>query len=102
MPNQYMMSELEENASSALPVIARFDSRQWITGFLTMSTFPDFGGALDVLAEVEAGCHGGIVTNILSSGSHSCGEESTAVADWLVVKSACPLPLMGWLATFGS
>ena len=67
-----------------------------------MSTFPDFGGALEVLVAVAAGCHGGIVTNMLSSESHSCGEESTAVADWLLVKSAFPLPLMGLLAAFGS
>lgn len=53
-----------------IPTTARRETRQWLTGFL--ATLSLVGTARP--APEETGCHGGIVTKMLSMGSHGLGE----------------------------
>jgi hypothetical protein len=51
-----------------VPITLRLDTFQWLTGFFGVFSF----SALPFAAPLT-GCHGGIVTNILSNGFHSPG-----------------------------
>lgn len=53
------------------PVTLRLDTLQWLTGFLADLSRSDFPAPF----ATDTGCHGGNVTNILSSGFHSPGDE---------------------------
>lgn len=71
------------------PTIPRLDRHQWLTGFFATSDFPGLAGVADPPEMATAGCHGGIVTKILSKGSHAWNGGSTVeVEGWLVVESA--------------
>lgn len=53
------------------PTTLRLETLQWLTGFLADLSLSDFPAPF----ATETGCHGGKVTNMLSSGFHSPCDE---------------------------
>lgn len=76
-----------------LPTTPRRESRQWLTGFFATLSLSDFPGTLKAAPDAT-GCHGGIVTNMLSVGSHSFCGVSGETCDGLLVAST-ELPVVG-------
>lgn len=74
-----------------MPTTPRRESRQWLTGFFATLSLSDFPGTFKAAPDVT-GCHGGIVTKMLSVGSHSlCGVLSGETCDGLVVSAEVPV-----------
>src|ERR1700678_3253761 len=74
----------EEN----FPTTPHHESRQWLTGFFTTFSLSDFPGTFKAAPDVVTGCHGGIVTNMLSVGSRSlCGVLSGETFEGLVASA---------------
>lgn len=86
-----ILFETEEN----LPTTPRRESRQWLTGFFTTFSLSDFPGTFKAAPDAT-GCHGGIVTKMLSVGSHSlCGVLSGEICEGLVASTEVPVGSWG-------
>jgi hypothetical protein len=82
-------------AEENLPTTPRRESRQWLTGFFTTLSLSDFPGTFKAAPEVT-GCHGGIVTKMLSVGSHSLyGVLSAETCAGLVASTEVPVGSWG-------